>query len=128
MLEKAFLGKLLRRVPVISTIWTLLLVLVGWVFFRATTFPDALEYLRAMFIPTEVWDERASYQLVQNGVILLLAAFAATPLPKILGQWVVERLGKVGQTIQYGYAMVLLFLATSALVASTFNPFIYFRF
>ncbi|WP_214805140.1 MULTISPECIES: MBOAT family protein [unclassified Exiguobacterium] len=128
MLEKAFLGKLLRRVPVISTIWTLILVLVGWVFFRATTFPDALEYLRAMFIPTEVWDERASYQLVQNGVILLLAAFAATPLPKILGQWIVERLGKVGQTIQYGYAMLLLFLATSALVASTFNPFIYFRF
>jgi alginate O-acetyltransferase complex protein AlgI len=81
-----------------------------------------------MFVPDVLWDDRASYQLVQNGVILALACLAATPIPKRIGERFVESSGKVGQTMQYGYAMVLLFLATSALVASTFNPFIYFRF
>ncbi len=128
MLEKAFLGKLLARVPVLATMWTLVLVLVGWVFFRSATFPEAVTYIQAMFMPDVLWDDRASYQVVQNGVILALACLAATPLPKRIGEWVVRSSGKIGQTLQYGYAMVLLFLATSALVASTFNPFIYFRF
>ncbi|HCN58845.1 MAG TPA: membrane-bound O-acyltransferase family protein [Exiguobacterium sp.] len=128
MLEKAFLGKILARVPVLATIWTLVLVLVGWVFFRSTTFPEAITYMQAMFVPDVLWDDRASYQLVQNGVILALACLAATPIPKRIGERFVESSGKIGQTVQYGYAMVLLFLATSALVASTFNPFIYFRF
>ncbi len=128
MLEKAFLGKMLERIPVLATIWTLVLVLVGWVFFRAETFPEAITYIQAMFAPDVLWDDRASYQLVQNGVILALACLAATPIPKRIGERFVESSGKIGQTVQYGYAMVLLFLATSALVASTFNPFIYFRF
>lgn len=128
MLEKAFLGKILARVPVLATVWTLVLVLVGWVFFRAETFPEAITYIQAMFVPDVLWDERASYQLVQNGVILALACLAATPIPKLIGERFVRSSGKIGQTVQYGYAMVLLFLATSALVASTFNPFIYFRF
>jgi len=128
MLEKAFLGKMLERIPVLATIWTLVLVLVGWVFFRADSFPEAITYMQAMFAPDVLWDDRASYQLVQNGVILALACLAATPIPKRIGERFVESSGKIGQTVQYGYAMVLLFLATSALVASTFNPFIYFRF
>lgn len=128
MLEKAFLGKLLARVPVLATVWTLVLVLVGWVFFRSETFPEAITYIQAMFMPDVLWDDRASYQLVQNGVILALACLAATPIPKRIGERFVQSSGKIGQTLQYGYAMVLLFLATSALVASTFNPFIYFRF
>lgn len=128
MLEKAFLGKLLARVPVLATVWTLVLVLVGWVFFRSETFPEAITYIQAMFMPDVLWDDRASYQLVQNGVILALACLAATPIPKWIGERFVQSSGKIGQTLQYGYAMVLLFLATSALVASTFNPFIYFRF
>lgn len=128
MLEKAFLGKWLERMPVVSTVWTLILVLVGWVFFRSETFPEAVMYIQAMFVPDVLWDERASYQLVQNGVLLLVACIAATPIPKYLGERVVVSLGKIGTTMQYGYAMLMLFLATSALVASTFNPFIYFRF
>lgn len=128
MLEKAFLGKLLARVPVLATVWTLVLVLVGWVFFRSETFPEAITYIQAMFMPDVLWDDRASYQLVQNGVILALACLAATPISKWMGERFVQSSGKIGQTLQYGYAMVLLFLATSALVASTFNPFIYFRF
>ncbi|UKS56871.1 MBOAT family O-acyltransferase [Exiguobacterium acetylicum] len=128
MLEKAFLGKWLEKMPVVSTIWTLVLVLVGWVFFRSETFPEAVTYIQAMFVPDVIWDERASYQLVQNGVLLLVACIAATPIPKIIGERLVVSLGKIGTTMQYGYAMLMLFLATSALVASTFNPFIYFRF
>jgi len=128
MLEKAFLGKWLAKMPVFSTVWTLVLVLVGWVFFRSETFPEAITYIQAMFVPDVIWDERASYQLVQNGVLLLVAFIAATPIPKIIGERLVVSLGRIGTTMQYGYAMLMLFLATSALVASTFNPFIYFRF
>lgn len=128
MIEKAFLGKWLKKVPVLAHVTTLILVLVGWVFFRAETFPDAIAYLQAMFLPQEVWDARATYQLVQNGVLLVIACIAATPIPLYFGTIIVKKLGPVGLSMQYGYAMLLFFLATAALVASTFNPFIYFRF
>mgnify|MGYP003632691901 CR=1 FL=1 len=50
ILERLFLGKLLDRAPrVLSHLYTLLVVLFGWVLFRAETLTQALEYMKLMF-------------------------------------------------------------------------------
>ena len=49
IVERAFLGARLARLPgLLAQAYTLLMVMLGWVFFRADTLAHALDYLRAM--------------------------------------------------------------------------------
>ncbi|MDX5322882.1 MAG: MBOAT family protein, partial [Exiguobacterium sp.] len=59
MLERAFLGAWLKALPApLAHAFTLFVVIIGWVFFRADDFPYALSYLSAMFNlnGAPVWD------------------------------------------------------------------------
>lgn len=50
VLERLFLGKILDRIPrVLGHLYAILVVLVGWVFFRAENLPHAIDYLSVMF-------------------------------------------------------------------------------
>ena len=101
---------------------TLLLVLIGWVMFRADTMADAVRYLRGM---------------VSGGTLLLhsmtpralcavaLGCLCATSLPRkalsAMPEATRERLSVVATP-----ALLLLCLLT--LASGAYNPFIYFRF
>ncbi|TCI77791.1 MBOAT family protein [Exiguobacterium sp. SH0S1] len=139
MLERAFLGKWLKALPsALSLGLTLFIVIIGWVFFRADNFGYAITYLQAMFGLSEggLWDSQAMYYLSQYGIILLISIIAATPLPKMLGEYILtleERSNKTWVVasagfLRYGYLSLVLVFAVSYVVASSFNPFIYFRF
>ena len=51
VLERLFLGKLLKKNPVkpLNWLYTILVVMMGWVFFRAADLPSALSYFGALF-------------------------------------------------------------------------------
>lgn len=52
--EQIGLNKLLKKVPsLISHIYTIIVVLVGWVFFRASSLEQAFVYLKSMFFVTD---------------------------------------------------------------------------
>lgn len=115
------------RLPVfLSRCWTLAVVLVGWVFFRAATLPDAVDYLASMF---------PLLKPHKTGEILggafhqpyLLFQFAGALGFAVLGTQTWEWTQKVG----WGKAVVLLgvgLLAVVALLTQDYNPFIYFIF
>lgn len=139
MLERAFLGKWLAKTPaVFAHIFTLFVVVIGWVFFRADNFAYAIGYLQTMFglNDTPLVDTAAKFYVVQYGVVILIAMIAATPIPK----WFAAKLLRFevdGTTVvvRQSVAMVrvlgvliLFAVSISYVVASTFNPFIYFRF
>ncbi|MGM0878733.1 MAG: MBOAT family O-acyltransferase, partial [Bacillota bacterium] len=89
MLEKAFLGKLLKRIPVfMQHVYALLVVVIGWVFFRAETFSYAFSYIKTMFglNGTGAWDITAYYNISQYGIVIFLAIIGSTPLLKNLGR------------------------------------------
>jgi alginate O-acetyltransferase complex protein AlgI len=53
LLERFWLGKYLLRIhPAIQTMYAIFMVMIGWVFFRATDFPHAIHYIGAMFSPS----------------------------------------------------------------------------
>ena len=130
-LEKAFLGKILKRIPtVIAHAYTLTAVLVGWVIFAADTLKDGFfAYAKDMFLlgGVPLVSQSAIYELSRNSVLLVIMIFASTPIPKKLffraaGTRTASRIA------QNALSLLSLLLSTASLVSSGYNPFLYFRF
>jgi alginate O-acetyltransferase complex protein AlgI len=104
---------------------TLAAVLFGFVLFRAETLPDALAYAAAMFTAAPSGSALAAflngYDLTALGAAILFSMPVLPALSRRLPDAAREALGAIGSA-------VLLAASVAALVTSTFNPFIYFRF
>ncbi len=156
VIERAGLGKWLDKRPaILRHAYTLLVVVVGWVFFRATTMAYALSYLAAMFglvngsqtIHFEyppLQDEWIAASLV-HPVALYATSLTWTAIAAgIIGSipWLpsvrrfTARLAERGRTGTWlsleiagmaGLALVFVCVAME-LAGGAYNPFIYFRF
>ncbi|GJM33716.1 MAG: alginate O-acetyltransferase [Saprospiraceae bacterium] len=121
----------------ISHVYTLLVVLLAWVFFRAPDLPHALGYLQALFQPgpaTGFHFDLAFYFGYELCMALALALLAATPLFRWMHQQFNARLAKAPSLLgiydvftSLGLMVIFLY-CTMNLVTSAYNPFIYFRF
>ena len=74
--------------------------------------------------------DSAVYALRNYGFVLVLAIIGATPLPKKIGEVLLEnrRTQKVADIAEIILLGVLLVVVTAFLVDGSFNPFLYFRF
>ena len=130
IVERGRFGVLLSRLPkAVRHIYTMIVVLIGWVFFRCDRLTDALAYIKAMFVfdfsnmhylgITEYLD-REFYALL---ILSLLGSLPVIPaLQKRFGKY--EVLGYVADMGLLG----LFAFAVFYMVGADFNPFIYFRF
>lgn len=130
-IEKLFLHKWLMHLPrVMGNLYTLFIVMVGWVFFDLDGLSAAISFLEAMFgfSTYHYADNNTYYYLSTNLVVLLLAMLAATPLPRKMLSALKKRY-PLGSAILSPIVYVLfLLLSTAYLVNDTYNPFLYFRF
>jgi alginate O-acetyltransferase complex protein AlgI len=115
--------------------YTLLVVLVSWVFFRAATLPEAWGVLAAMagFTPgTGQEHSLALYLDAEKGLALVAAVICCTPVLAAIKRWHARTAGgaleaPVAFAGVAGLTAVLV-AAVVLLAAGTYNPFIYFRF
>lgn len=135
MLEKAFILKLLKKFPVIfQHIYTLLLIVFGWVLFRAESITYAFNYLKSMvgLNNNTFWETEASFYLIEYRIILLLGIVFSMPVVSFVKKKILSvstRLYSFVEDVVVPVVYLLLFLLTIAgMVSSTFNPFIYQRF
>ena len=131
--EKLFLLKLLKKAPsIISHIYTLLAVIIGWVFFAFDSLADGFTYFGYMFgngVP--LIDNQSLYYLLTNAVLLVILILASTPLPsKLANKFILAVQDRpIITTITQNLFIVVIFLISVAyLVNSSYNPFLYFRF
>jgi alginate O-acetyltransferase complex protein AlgI len=85
MVERRFLGKLLKRLPgILRHTYTLLMVLIGWVMFELGSVPGILGYLGDMFALNgiKLYNAESLYVLRSNLVLLLVATIGAMPLAR----------------------------------------------
>ena len=117
----------------IGHIYTLLIVIVGFVIFRADSLAQGFGVIGAMFWPTAGAAAAGSEILSCVSPLSILAfVFAivlSTPVFRLLRQKVAE----TKHATAYNYAayagsMLLFTLSVLSLVSSKYNPFIYFRF
>lgn len=136
VVEKFFIGERIGKLwAPLRHIYTMTLVVIGWIMFRSETLGYAGEYLAVMFGAShqELLSDQAMYYITEYRLEFLLAIVASTPIYRYIkeklstfqtGSWV-ERLEAFASPI----VLVSMFLlCIMNLVNSTFNPFIYFRF
>lgn len=127
--EKVWLLRKLQQCPpAIRHLYSLVLVLLGWVLFVFTDLRQCLQYYAALWGQGgPLLDRQAIYLLVNYLPLLVLCLAAAVPWPK----------AKIQKFLRGGfcyYPVALLFyfavlvLATAYLVDASYNPFLYFRF
>lgn len=118
---------------------TFLLVLVGWVFFRADNLPHALTYLERLvawdawrFTPTDpalLWSDIISHRTACALGLAALASFLPDAFWQRWGAWdEALPLTKTQAALRLAFGALFLLLATAALASQSYNPFIYFRF
>ena len=109
-------------VRVMQRVCTLLLILLGWVLFRADTPPEALRYLRGMLVP----GARSLQSLTPRAALMLgLGALGATGLRR---RWLDGIPPRTRDALGLAAAPALILLCLIALASDSYNPFIYFRF
>ena len=126
-LERLFLGKLLQRLPkVLSRLYALGAILVGWVFFATDGIYDAVSYLMRMFsLSAPVGSD--IYHLVRNIPFLILLALASTPIP-LEAYKIIAKKGEMRRSLLSLGSILIFILCVANLVGASYNPFLYFRF
>ncbi len=137
MIERVFLGDVLKKLPkFIGWIYSMAVVLVGWVFFY---FEDAVKLKYALSI---------MFGVVRHGVIdtvektvvinylpfIIIGLIACLPVSRLVKN-ALERFSEKGKGARVvtdilcaAFVAFNLFISTAALIGSSYNPFLYFRF
>lgn len=131
VIERLGFKKALDKLPkFIGWIYTMLVVLVGWVFFRADTLSAAMKYLGEMFsFSGGVANGMAQFDNL-SFIITAIALVLCTPVYQLVkGKLEKTEVGKkaafvIGAVLATG----LFILSVIFLTGSGYNPFIYFRF
>lgn len=125
MLEKLWLGTWLKRAPALLThLYVMVLVILGWVLFSFENLSQAFSYMRYMAgIGVPAVNSLALYELKSFGLLMLLMCAGCTALPARTFRGLKE---KRGAAVCFMAAVFLWCLAS--LLNASYNPFLYFRF
>ena len=125
ILEKLVLAKWLEKLPkVFQHLYVMVLVLISWTIFALEDLPQLDCYLRAMagVNGAPLINAETLYHLRNFLPILILAAIGSTPLAA--NSW-----NRIQSPVLRIVVLIFgLVLCTAYVVASTYNPFLYFRF
>lgn len=135
IIERLGFDTILKKIPKpISWIYTILVVLIGWVYFRIENFSDATMYIKRMFEFGYSGGEATLFDYLNQEkiIVLLLAVILSTPCIKNVYLRLMPRInGSIKTIAYYAISVVLLgvFLYCILFINSgSYNPFIYFRF
>ncbi|GAA4655023.1 MBOAT family protein [Anaerocolumna aminovalerica] len=119
-LEKLFLKKWLEKNVILSRIYTILAILLGWMIFAITELENIKIYFGRLFSfsISEDW----IYYLRNYGMILVIGILFSTPFLK---KWYDKQANKILCNI---LLLVIFLLSIAYLVDAAYNPFLYFRF
>ncbi len=137
-LERSGLERLINRLwSPLRHLYALLVVVVGWVFFRSESLGQTAAFLATMFGFRQASNPVYSLSYFLNaevGFILILGAIASTPLFRNL---ILNDLEQSGKTVlpppmmaltRVTVLAVIMSLSICEMACGTYNPFIYFRF
>ena len=131
IIEKYLLSPVLDRLPdIVRHIYSIVLVVIGWVLFFSSSFGQAADYIRVMFGAGAhgFADRESMYLLTSNLILWLILIFGSTPLVHFRYEHML-RSKKWNTTIINSVVYAALFIVCIAyLVTETYNPFLYFRF
>lgn len=110
-------------------IYTLLLVIFGWVLFRADNVSSAFTYMGSMLglNGNLIMDDTTIFYLTENIVFLIAALVFSIPTAK----WIGNKLNNKSVVLDVVYTigiLIVFMIAVSYIIKGAYNPFIYFNF
>ena len=136
ILEKILFKNILKKLETLVSwkklllhIYTLLIVIFGWVLFRATSLTEVVAYIRAMFGMGDISfiDSNFAIYLSDKFIYFLAGILFSMPIHNYILK-IIDKNEKVSLIVS-PICMIALFLVVIAfLVKGTYNPFIYFNF
>ncbi len=129
-----------NKIPgVIKWVYTMLVVILGWVLFKLEELPKTIEYVKTMFgLNNNGYVEFDLRYYLDNKMIfiLIIAILVSIPWAEVLPRRIAGRIAgfvQAGENTTAGVIrrvllIVLLVVCFMFIVNSTYNPFIYFRF
>lgn len=131
MLEKIF--HIEKKIPTaIYRIWVLMVVLIGWVFFRATNISGGIAYLSVMFGVSGalIWNDTAYLYCKEYWFFLCLGIiFSMDVISRGRNKWQNSCFWQRNAVLLQPLAYTgLLLLVLSFIAKEMYNPFIYFNF
>ncbi len=114
---------------ILLSIYTLFFVIMGWVVFRAESMTDAINYIQTMFGfgASSFIDPLFLQCLQQLSVWLVIGILLSTPIVPYLKKKLPQN-NMVLDILYIVFMVVIFIIATSSIVSSSYNPFIYFNF
>lgn len=131
VIEKNFLLKWLEKAPkFIANIYTMILVIIGWVFFDVETLKGALDYIKVMFGfgNNPMIDSMTMYYLEANIGLIIVLIICSTSIPTKIIKFIKKKYTTAKLFVVPVIYTIILIVAVAYLVNETYNPFLYFRF
>ena len=123
ILEKKFLSRLIERLPMILRhVYALFFIIIGWVFFRSDSMNLAMQYIGRMFSSNVPVNGFVTEYLIRFWPYLLFGVVLSAPVFQRLTNT------RAWRVLEIPILGILGLLCVMSLLASSYNPFIYFRF
>ena len=141
IVSEKHLGPWYALIPrVIKHFYVLLVLLIGWLFFRADNFSISFNFLSNLICLQSCLNEILCFRVFNREILftLVIALLGCTPMPKFIVNWFFQLRFKniyydliyhfFLYTLKFVFILILLVYSTTLITGGTFNPFIYFRF
>lgn len=132
VMEKYVWGAVVDSLPkVVRRIYTMVLILIGWVFFFSPSLGYALRYLFAMVGGgAGIADSNAFFLLLTHWLFYLLAILGSSAAGSRILKSVIRIWGNSAvRTVVTGILFFgMFFISVAFLITDTYQPFLYFRF
>jgi alginate O-acetyltransferase complex protein AlgI len=135
-MERLFLDRWTKNIPnAIKVLFTLFLVMLSRVLFRANDLPHALSYYKQMFASTapqmpKLWGYLTSpYEITMLFLAYLICLYPLIPGWQKVSDSVIQKFSDNSKELVRAFTWTfLLILSVVALAGRDFSPFIYFQF
>jgi alginate O-acetyltransferase complex protein AlgI len=111
--------------------WTLVLVMIGWVFFRAENVKQAFHFLQSLFVPKINPIPFEVLENLNNRTLFFLGlASIVLFLPRNFSgiNFILSKKSVFVRPLIVGVLFLLVFYSIGSITTGSFNPFIYFQF
>lgn len=133
IIESIFLKKFLQNKKPLAHIYVLLVIIFGWVIFRADSVSYAVKYWLQMFKINTANIQSLSEFLPNDVLIALICGILFSidwrePYKKLVCYHKTHTNFLIFKTAGYLFAFLFFIVSVMSVMSNTYNPFIYFRF
>jgi alginate O-acetyltransferase complex protein AlgI len=130
LMERVSIISLPKKFDLLKRLYLLMVVMVGWVFFRAENLTYAITFIAKMFnFSGGENNTPLIYMNLYSYFIIGIGLLFATPIRKVIENKIRRVVNeRVFKTLSYSFYLTLFVITVAELAQATYNPFIYFRF